>query len=190
MAFVAGRIPPAGHHGRLYPERDVSSRFTGGKVGCVCWMCMITALQAKLIARILMPASLHWKHHFAQWLLRARHAGLRTPFLMHDLWITLAATCVCCLLHIRLSLLACQSASLAMLLLHGLRFRIVCLRLSQCSLWTLHVSLDCTTSGWRRRAACRPAVMQAQASPPGCFHGGFFGSNTGGHLAFRTAPCL
>ena len=82
MAFVAGGTNSAGRPRALFPGRAVSSLdWSQGGVRLVNVEAMISALQAKLVARLLSPPILPWQKFFASWLhrsvdVRAAHAHL------------------------------------------------------------------------------------------------------------------
>ena len=72
MAFVAGVDPASGRRVALYPNRFTSSLdWSQGGVRLVDVDAMITALQAKLVARLFQSTELPWKQYFLQWLFRS-----------------------------------------------------------------------------------------------------------------------
>ena len=82
MTFVAGGTTSAGQPRRLYPNRNVSSLdWNLGGARLLDVNAMIAALQAKLVARLLEPASLPWKLFFAQWLYRSPACLMAHPAL-------------------------------------------------------------------------------------------------------------
>ena len=81
-AFVAGVAPESGRRAALHPGRFTSSLdWSQGGVRLVDVDAMITALQAKLVARLLAPDVLPWKQFFMQWLVRSETCFLAHPAL-------------------------------------------------------------------------------------------------------------
>ncbi|CAL5219684.1 g1571 [Coccomyxa viridis] len=87
--FVAANRPVVAGAAHLYPSRDVSSRAVDqGGIALVDIRAQLTALQAKVIGRLLEPEHIAWKAFFDSWLSMPLTAGqiLSTPPQQQHIW--------------------------------------------------------------------------------------------------------
>ena len=87
--FVAANRPVVAGAAHLYPSRDVSSRAEEqGGIALVDIRAQLTALQAKIIGRLLEPEHKAWKAFFDSWLSMALTAEqiLSTPPQQQHIW--------------------------------------------------------------------------------------------------------
>ena len=87
--FVAANRPVVAGAAHLYPSRDVSSRAVDqGGIALVDIRAQLTALQAKIIGRLLEPEHIAWKAFLDSWLSMPLTAGqiLSTPPQQQPIW--------------------------------------------------------------------------------------------------------